>query len=293
MSRFEAKQSLQERASGRASCDSCQNGRALALLRKSKTLGATLALALGTALIVNPGTALGWFLSPEPAGTPGASSANTLYWIVLVVAVVTAVAVNLALLRAIRRNRARRGEQRRAERGDATGGQTKLVGALTAAAVVIFALGVIFTEQSTEVEAASGDGAEPVQIKATGQQWLWRYDYPNDAYSYFKLTVPVDTEIVLDVVSTDVVHSWYVPGIAGKVDAVPGKTNRIRFRADREGVYRGSSAILSGQAYAAMRTEVAVVSADEYEDFIDQQLADTQAAQEAAAESYVERHAEE
>lgn len=278
--------------SGRASYDSCQNGRALALPHTRKTLGATLALALGTALIVNPGTAFAWFLSPEPAGTPGAAGANTLYWIVLVVAVVAAVAINLALFRALR-NRAGRGD--RAETSPTKGGlsQSKLTGGLTLAAVVIFALGVIFTEKSTEVAASNDEQAETVRIKATGQQWLWRYDYPNEAYSYYRLTVPVDTEVILDVLSTDVVHSWHVPGLAGKADAVPGKRNQIRFRADREGLYKGRSAILSGQAYAAMRTEVAVVSADEYEDFIDQQLADTQAAQEAAAESYVERHAEE
>ena len=252
-----------------------------------------MALALGTALIINPGTAFAWFLSPQPAGTPGASSANTLYWIVLVVGVVAAVAINLALFRAIKRNRARRGTQALTSRSGANRGQSKVVGALAVAAVAIFALGVIFTEKSTQVEASSGDQAETLRIKATGQQWLWRYDYPDEAYSYYRLTVPVDTEIVLDVLSTDVVHSWNVPGLAGKADAVPGKRNQIRFRADKEGVYKGASAILSGQAYAAMRTEVAVVSADEYEDFIDQQLADTKAAQEAAAESYVERHAEE
>lgn len=281
----------QEGVSGRASCDSCQNGRALALLRTFHRLGATLALALTTALFVNYGTAYAWFLSPPSAGSDGAASANTLYWIMLVVAIVAGVAINLALIRALRRNRARRGD-RPAVQPAAGRSQIKLAGALTALAVVIFTLGVIFTEKSTEVKAANGE-AETVRIKATGQQWLWRYDYPNDAYSYYRLTVPVDTEIILDVLSTDVVHSWSVPGLAGKVDAVPGKRNRIRFKADSEGLYRGASAILSGQAYAAMRTEVAVVSADEYEDFIEQQLSDVQDAQESAAKTYLERRGEE
>lgn len=277
------------RASGRASCDSCQNGRALALPRTFHKLGATLALALTTALFVNSGTAHAWFLSPPPAGSDGVSSANTLYWIVLVVAVVAAVAINLTLIRALRRNRARRGDRPAASTPGNERRQLKVAGALAILTAVIFTLGVIFTEKSSEVKAASGDSAEAVHITATGQQWLWRYDYPNDAYSYYRLTVPVDTEIVLDVVSTDVVHSWSVPSLAGKVDAVPGKVNRIHFKADQEGLYHGASAILSGQAYAAMRTEVAVVSAGEYEDFIEQRLSETQEAQEAAAETYLER----
>ena len=277
-------------ASGRASCISCQNGRALNLPQTCKKTGAALILALGTALVVNQGTASAWFLSPEPAGTSGAQSANTLYWIVLVVAVVAGAAINLALIRALRSRRSRRDERPAPADSGADIGQRRIAGILGALAIVILALGVIFTEKSTQVEASSGD---PVHIKATGQQWLWRYNYPNEAYSYYRLTVPVDREVVLDVLSTDVVHSWNVPGLAGKVDAVPGKRNQVRFTPNREGIYRGASAILSGQAYAAMRTEVAVVSEDEYESFIEQQLADTKAAQASAAKSYKERQAEE
>ena len=72
--------------------------------------------------------------------------------------------------------------------------------------------------------------------------------------------VPVDTTVELDLVSTDVVHTWDVPSLAAKRDAVPGKTNHVVFRADEEGTFGGQSATLSGQAYAAMRTAVEVVS---------------------------------
>ena len=54
---------------------------------------------------------------------------------------------------------------------------------------------------------------EPLKIEATGQQWLWRYDYPNGAFSYYKLVVPVDTAVELELVSTDVVHTWDVPDL--------------------------------------------------------------------------------
>ena len=91
--------------------------------------------------------------------------------------------------------------------------------------------------------------------------------------------VPVDTAVVLDLVSTDVVHTWDVPDLAGKRDAVPGKHNQVVFRADEEGTYTGQAATFSGQAYAAMRTEVDVVSPQAYEDFIERQKTEIQAAQ--------------
>jgi cytochrome c oxidase subunit 2 len=121
--------------------------------------------------------------------------------------------------------------------------------------------------------------SDPLRITATGQQWLWRYDYPNEAFSYYKLVVPVDTAVELNLVSTDVVHTWDVPDLAGKRDAVPGKTNRVAFSADEEGTYSGQAATLSGQAYAAMRTEVEVVSPEEYKAFVKAQKAEIQAAQ--------------
>ena len=125
---------------------------------------------------------------------------------------------------------------------------------LAALALLLFVVGIVFTERAREVPstgpeglklARSGSnptGADPLIISATGQQWLWRYDYPNNAFSYYKLVVPVDTTVRLEVASTDVIHSWYVPELGGKVDAVPGKVNATYFRADEEGTYGGESA---------------------------------------------------
>jgi cytochrome c oxidase subunit 2 len=91
--------------------------------------------------------------------------------------------------------------------------------------------------------------------------------------------VPVDTAVALDLSSTDVIHTWDVPSLAGKRDAVPGKTSRVEFVADDEGLYEGRSATLSGQAYAAMRTAVEVVSPERYEAFVKQLKSDIQSAQ--------------
>jgi cytochrome c oxidase subunit 2 len=215
--------------------------------------------------------------------SPGTDQIDTLLWIGFVAAAILIVAVNAALIYALRRYRAERG----AEPRQVTGGrriQLRVGAALGVFAAAILVLSVVYTDKARETPATGAAGlqassSEPLRITTTGQQWLWRYDYPNEAFSYYKLVVPVDTAVELDLVSTDVVHTWDVPDLAGKRDAVPGKTNHVVFSADEEGTYFGQAATLSGDAYAAMRTEVEVVSPEEYEAFVDGRKNDIQAAQ--------------
>jgi cytochrome c oxidase subunit II len=215
--------------------------------------------------------------------SPGTDQIDTLLWIGFVAAAILVVAINGALIYALRRYRGERGSEPRQVRGGRRI-QLRVGGALTLFATAVLVVSLVYTGKARETPATGAVGlasarSEPLSILATGQQWLWRYDYPNSAFSYYKLVVPVDTTVELDLVSTDVIHTWDVPALSGKRDAVPGKTNQVVFRADEEGVFRGQSATFSGQAYAAMRTAVEVVSAEEYEAFVAQQKADIQAAQ--------------
>jgi cytochrome c oxidase subunit 2 len=216
--------------------------------------------------------------------SPGTDQIDTLLWIGFIAAAIVVVAINVALFYAVRRYRGERG----AEPRQISGGrrvQFRVAGVLTVFAAVVFVLGVVFTGKARDTPSTGEAGlaslqSAPLEIEATGQQWLWRYSYPNGAFSYYKLVVPVDTAVKLKLVSTDVVHTWNVPDLVGKRDAVPGKVNKVVFRADDEGSFTGASATLSGQAYASMRTEVEVVSPAEYEAFIKKQLSDIEAAQE-------------
>lgn len=216
-------------------------------------------------------------------GSPGTEQIEILLWIGFVAAAIVVLAVNGGLIYALRRYRAVRGAE---PRPTAAGRRVQLRAgaALSAFAAVLLVLGIVYTEKAREAPASGPAGLEtsdgaPLRILATGQQWLWRYDYPNEAFSYYRLVVPVDTAVEVDLVSTDVVHSWDVPELAGKRDAVPGKTNRVVFSADQTGTYFGQSATLSGQAYAAMRTEVEVVSPEEYEAFVERRKSEIEAAQ--------------
>jgi heme/copper-type cytochrome/quinol oxidase subunit 2 len=216
--------------------------------------------------------------------SPGTDQIDTLLWIGFLAAAILVVVVNVALFAVVRKNRGGRGAEPR-QTFAGRGLRLRVGGALGAFALVLFVVGVVFTEKAREAPASGPDGLQadngaPLTIKATGQQWLWRYDYQNGSFSYYKLVVPVDTAVELELLSTDVVHTWNVPDLSGKRDAVPGKTNWVRFSADEMGTYEGDSASLSGQAYASMRTAVEVVSPQDYEDFVKQQKSDIEAAQE-------------
>jgi cytochrome c oxidase subunit 2 len=220
--------------------------------------------------------------------SPGTDQIDTLLWIGIVAAAILMVAVTVALLYVVRRYRSERGAEPR-QLLSGRGLQFRVGAFLTFFAALLFILGVIFTDNAREKPSTGEAGlaslkSEPLKIKATGQQWLWRYDYPNGAFSYYKLVVPADTAVELELLSTDVVHTWNVAELARKADAVPGKTNRVFFSTDDIGNYVGDSATLSGQAYASMRTEVEVVSPEDYEAFVEAQKEDIQTAQDRVVE---------
>ncbi len=215
--------------------------------------------------------------------SPGTDQIDTLLWIGFAAAAIVVVAVNVALIYALRRRGGRGTAPRQVSGGRRL--QFRVAGVLTVFAAVLFVLGIVFTDKASQTPSTGSAGlvsarSEPLTITATGQQWLWRYDYPNGAFTYYKLVVPVDTAVKLNLVSTDVVHTWNVPDLAGKHDAVPGKVNTVLFSANEEGDFEGSSATFSGQAYAAMRSEVEVVSPQAYEEFLENQQSDIEIAQE-------------
>jgi cytochrome c oxidase subunit 2 len=141
------------------------------------------------------------------------------------------------------------------------------------------------------VKFASLNQSEPpgpknthLNIKVNGQQFLWRYNYPGDSsdapkYSYYEMVVPTNTTVTLDITSSDVDHSWWIPDLGGKADAIPGYTNHTWFRISEPGTYKGNCAELCGDNHAEMRAQVRAVSPGEYEKWLAQQASDLKQAQ--------------
>ncbi len=146
-------------------------------------------------------------------------------------------------------------------------------------------------EAAAEGEQAPGEPrpGEPLEVDAIAQQWMWRFEYPshtpsNPLFSYGELVVPVDTAVVLNVTSTDVLHSWWVPALGGQVQASPGETAQTWFKADTEGRYSGNSTVFSGTAFAQMRSWVRVVSVPEYQAYVERLGTELREAQEFVKE---------
>ncbi len=143
------------------------------------------------------------------------------------------------------------------------------------------------TESATGSEPITGSEpteTAPLEIDAIAQQWIWRFEYPGGqagqrTFSYGELVVPVDTTVILNINSTDVLHSWWVPALGGQVQASPGDVVQTWFRADEEGRYAGRSTAYSGTGYPVMRSWVRVVGVPEYEAYVERLGTDLDEAQ--------------
>jgi len=232
-------------------------------------------------------------LAPNAGASPNASAIDSLYWIVLVVALVVFVLVEGALVFSLLRFRARRGAVPAQIRGN-TRLQLSVAGG---AAVVLLALFVVTLVKLPSIEDPPNSGprgdvlagsssvllasasrrlppsGKSLEITVVGRQYIWQYIYPGATlpdglgapYSYEELVVPVETTVTLDVVSEDVIHSWWVPALGGKVDAVPGYHDYSWFRIDRPGLFRGQCATMCGRGHARMIITVRAVSPAAFE----------------------------
>jgi cytochrome c oxidase subunit 2 len=272
-----------------------------------RLLLAALAAALLASLIVAP-SAFADAFTPESGGSSNANDIDTLYKITLYVAIVIFLIVEGTLLWSLVRHRARR----RGPDAVQVRGNTPLeVGWTVAAALILVVLTVVTFLYLDDIENppesgpdglrasqarfASIDQPPPpgnrpyLRIKVNGQQYIWRFDYPGQQklFSYYRMVVPVDTTVVLEVTASDVIHSWWIPKLGGKVDGVPGHVNETWFKIppDQAGTtFRGQCAELCGEGHADMRAEVAAVTPEEYQAWAEQQRNDIEEAGELLAE---------
>lgn len=118
------------------------------------------------------------------------------------------------------------------------------------------------------------DGALTIHI--TGKQWWWRVQYMTPrgiVETANEIRLPVNERIQLQLTSPDVIHSFWVPSIAGKMDLIPGRLTRLALEPTRTGVFRGACAEYCGASHALMAFAVVVVDRDQFEQWLDAQAA--------------------
>ncbi|WP_126171987.1 cytochrome c oxidase subunit II [Altericroceibacterium xinjiangense] len=101
-------------------------------------------------------------------------------------------------------------------------------------------------------------------IRAQAHQWFWTFDYPGGERTIDVLHVPAGEEFAIAITSEDVIHSFWIPRLGGKIDAVPGKVNHIRLKADRPGRYLATCAEYCGIGHAHMRFEALAHRPEDY-----------------------------
>ena len=103
-----------------------------------------------------------------------------------------------------------------------------------------------------------------LRIEVTAEQWWWRVRYPGFETAN-EIRIPAGQSVELVLLSADVIHSFWVPSLAGKVDMIPGRANRLVVSAKEEGVYRGQCAEFCGGPHALMALHVAAQSQSEFD----------------------------
>jgi cytochrome c oxidase subunit 2 len=233
--------------------------------RSAFVLSVTLALVLtGTALAGNGGVA------PVAPASPSAQSIRDVYWLILAISVVIFVLVVGTLLVFVVKYRSK-GRSRELE-GSQVHGHTNLELAWTAGPVIVLAIiaGFVFWKVS-DTGASSTPAAERQaknEIGVEGHQYYWNFTYPNGAVSVDTLRLPYNRTIRLTIRSADVAHSWWIPALNGKTDAIPGRTNHMTFRPTKLGTFPGQCAEFCGLLHAAMLAHVQVLPAARYDSWV-------------------------
>jgi cytochrome c oxidase subunit 2 len=239
-------------------------------------------------------------------GSEQAEDIRTLYAIIFVLGLIVFLGVEGVLIWCLVKFRAKRGRVAAQIHGN-----TKLeIGWTVGAAVILVFLTIatfvmlpgIKNPAASDIDIngnpiasnaafASTDQRKPpegqaMNIQVNGKQYVWQFTYPGDdkVFSYTRMYVPVGMTITLDIRSDDVQHSWWIPELGGKMDALPGYTNKTWFKVTEPGTYSGQCAELCGRNHANMLAEVVALPFDEWQQWYDDEAQEIEDAEQYAAD---------
>jgi cytochrome c oxidase subunit 2 len=117
-------------------------------------------------------------------------------------------------------------------------------------------------------------GPDVVHITVEGRQWFWQYQYTDKATNFYtanEMHIPIDRPVFLTLTSANVIHSFWVPELAGKKDVVPGHPNTLTIEASRPGTFLGQCAEYCGISHANMRLRVVAQTGADYDKWVAEQ----------------------
>jgi cytochrome c oxidase subunit 2 len=223
-------------------------------------------LLLAASALAPPGFADNGGFTPVAPESPNAEGIRDSYLFVSVFVLAIFVLVEGLLMAFIVKYRRRK--RARFEDGAPIHGATKLELVWTAFPVVVLFLVAVFVfiELPGIKNIPSAGASGQLEITVTGRQYYWQYEYPNGVIAIDTMRAPAGVPVRLEVSSpeTDVIHSWWVPALGGKIDAIPGTVNETWFEVDNPGTYAGQCAELCGLEHANMLASVEVLPEAEF-----------------------------
>lgn len=211
-------------------------------------------------------------LAPVAPNSPNAERIADMYYFVSIFAVLIFLAVAVPLVLFMVRYRSR-GRGREIE-GPQIRGNNRLELGWTVLPVLILVVIASFVfyklEGTSTLEGTATAGAGDLKVTVEARRFYWQYRYPNGAIAVQRLRAPQGRVVDLEITAPDgdVNHSFWVPALGGKFDAIPGETTETSFRADRIGVYEGVCAEFCGLLHTEMPAEIEVIAATEFDSWL-------------------------
>jgi cytochrome c oxidase subunit 2 len=227
-----------------------------------------LLLLLAVAVLSTAGVAAaanGGFTPPTPH-SPNAHRINDAYYVIAIFTGIIFIVVEGALVLFVVKYR-NRGRPRDAE-GDQVHGHTRLELIWTVIPVIIIAaIGAFVFYKLPGITGPPAQAAPPPTIRVDAHQFYWQFTYPNGARSIDVLHLPVDRTVNIDITTQDVNHSWWIPELGGKTDAIAGRVNHTWYKPDTTGVLIGQCAELCGVFHQRMLASAVVEDDQAYDAF--------------------------
>lgn len=255
----------------------------MAIFHRTLTvLAALTGLALSGPALAGDGQPSPWQIGFQKAATPIMTQITDFHtYVTIIITVIALFVLGLLVLVMVRFNERRNPTPSRTSHNTPLEVVWTVVPILILVAIAIPSFRLLFAQY----DFPKAD----VSITATGSQWYWTYDYPDEGIHFDSImvadadlkpgqprlltvnnevVVPVGKNVVVGLKSNDVIHDWAVPSFGVKLDAVPGRLQQTWFRAEHEGIYYGQCSELCGRNHAFMPIAVRVVSEDEYADWV-------------------------
>lgn len=231
-------------------------------------------LFLGWLLIRNIGLPEGRPLTTLSPNGKKSQAIQDLIIPVFIVAGVVFIIIEVGIIWMVARFRRNKDDKDGVDEPEQVHGNTPLEIGWTIVPALLLAVLAVFNVKT--IVAMDDHGPDALQVTVIGQQWWWeyRYDLNNDGKADIitatEAAIPVGRDVVFSIQSNDVIHSFWIPALNGKKDAMPGRTHQLVLQAKKAGIFQGQCTEFCGLSHGVMRMQVKALPPAEYQAWVKQ-----------------------